>query len=162
MTWPRECAIAERTWSPRETRDLGDFLARMEVHARRLEWMGVHYRPLAPAALNALFQWTAAGTSLQLSFRAPFAGAQIRYTLDGSEPTMDSARGDGPTPLPTGPTWIKARVFRSNSRESFRTEALALPGPMLVSASHTRGLERAFDGDENTSAVSNASLVAGD
>jgi hypothetical protein len=117
---------------------------------------------MAPAALDTLLQWTAAGTSLQLSFRPPFAGAQIRYTLDGSEPSMDSARGDGPTPLPAAPTWIKARVFRSNSRESFRTEALALPGPMLVSASHTRGLERAFDGDENTSAVSNASLVAGD
>jgi hexosaminidase len=162
MTWPRECAIAERTWSPRDTRDLSHFLARMDVHSRRLEWLGVNYRPTAPAALDTLFHWTAAGTSLQLGFRPPFAGAQIRYTLDGSEPTMDSARGDGPTPLPAGPTWIKARVFRAHSRESFFAEALALPGPMLVSASHTRGLERAFDGDENSSAVSNASLFAGD
>lgn len=162
MTWPRECAIAERTWSPRETRDFNQFLARMDLHMRRLEWMGVNYRPIEPRGMDSLFQWTAAGTSMRLGFRAPFAGAIIRYTLDGSEPGDESAHGDGPTPLPPTTTRIRARVQRAASRESFHAEALCVGGDLLVSASHPAQLARAFDGDENSSAVGGASLVAGD
>ncbi len=162
MTWPRQCAIAERTWSPRETRDLSNFLARMELHARRLEWMGVHYRPIPPAGMADLFQWTAAGTSMRLSFRAPFRDARIRYTLDGSQPGENSARGDGPTPVPAQTTRLRARVERAGSRESFESEALLVNGNLLVTASHPRELARAFDGDANTAAISQASLASGD
>ena len=44
MIWPRACALAEATWSSKDSRNYDDFLRRLEVHARRLEELGIHYR----------------------------------------------------------------------------------------------------------------------
>jgi hexosaminidase len=44
MIFPRECALAEVTWSPKEARNFDDFLRRLGTDERRLEQMGVHYR----------------------------------------------------------------------------------------------------------------------
>jgi len=41
MTWPRQAALAEAGWSPKEARDWRDFAARLEVHRARLQAMGV-------------------------------------------------------------------------------------------------------------------------
>jgi hexosaminidase len=44
MIFPRECALAELTWSPKESRNFDDFLRRLETDERRLDQMGVNYR----------------------------------------------------------------------------------------------------------------------
>jgi hexosaminidase len=44
MAFPRMCALAEVTWSPKASRDWDDFMRRMEIHARRLEELGINYR----------------------------------------------------------------------------------------------------------------------
>jgi hexosaminidase len=44
MIFPRECALAEVTWSPKEARNFDDFLRRLEIDQRRLDQMGVNYR----------------------------------------------------------------------------------------------------------------------
>lgn len=41
MTWPRQAALAEVGWSPKERRDWADFSARWEVHRARLQAWGV-------------------------------------------------------------------------------------------------------------------------
>lgn len=41
QTWPRLCALAEVGWTPAESRNTAEFLARMEGHARRLAAMGI-------------------------------------------------------------------------------------------------------------------------
>jgi hexosaminidase len=46
MLWPRACAFAEALWST-PTRDWGAFEARLGAHLRRLDVLGVNYRPLA-------------------------------------------------------------------------------------------------------------------
>lgn len=45
------------------------------------------------------------------------AGGEIRYTLDGTEPTADSARYIGPVPLPAG-TMIRAIAIEPGRRSS--------------------------------------------
>src|SRR5208282_4413402 len=40
MIFPRECALAEVTWSPRKARPFDDFLQRLEIDERRLDEMG--------------------------------------------------------------------------------------------------------------------------
>jgi hexosaminidase len=44
MIFPRESALAEVTWSPKDARNLDDFLRRLEIDDRRLDEMGINYR----------------------------------------------------------------------------------------------------------------------
>ena len=48
--WPRMAAIAERFWSPQNTRDIPSMYARMETESMRLEAVGLqhrsYYRPM--------------------------------------------------------------------------------------------------------------------
>ncbi len=50
MAFPRACALAEVAWSPPEGRDLPDFISRLDAHLRRLDSLGVRYRPLGGPA----------------------------------------------------------------------------------------------------------------
>jgi hexosaminidase len=45
MAFPRESALAEVLWTPRERRDFADFSARLTVHLARLRALDVNYRP---------------------------------------------------------------------------------------------------------------------
>ncbi len=47
MTFPRLCALMEVGWSPKNSRDLNDFMRRLSVHTKRLDAMGVRYRALS-------------------------------------------------------------------------------------------------------------------
>ncbi len=48
--WPRMAAIAERFWSPQQTRDVRSMYARMQAESLRLQWVGLqhlsYYRPM--------------------------------------------------------------------------------------------------------------------
>jgi hexosaminidase len=44
MIFPRESALAEVAWSPKDARNFDDFLRRLEIDNRRLDQMGVNYR----------------------------------------------------------------------------------------------------------------------
>ncbi len=44
MIFPRECAIAEVSWSSPSSRNWDDFMRRLQVHARRLDELGINYR----------------------------------------------------------------------------------------------------------------------
>jgi hexosaminidase len=47
MAFPRACALAETFWSPRDGKDLSDFLVRLERHEERLRAAGIPHHPLA-------------------------------------------------------------------------------------------------------------------
>ena len=47
MTWPRAAALAEVVWSPAAGKDYADFLGRLQIDCKRLDALGVGYRPLA-------------------------------------------------------------------------------------------------------------------
>ena len=44
MIFPRLTALAEVTWSAKETRNYDDFLRRLKTDDRRLDQLGVNYR----------------------------------------------------------------------------------------------------------------------
>ena len=44
MAFPRACALAEVTWSAKASRDHDDFMRRLQIHARRLDQLGINYR----------------------------------------------------------------------------------------------------------------------
>lgn len=47
MMFPRLCALSEMAWTAPEKQDLADFLIRLKVHLKRLDVLGIQYRPLA-------------------------------------------------------------------------------------------------------------------
>ncbi len=50
MAFPRMCALAEVGWSPKAERNWDDFSRRLQTHLRRLDELGVNYRPVAVEA----------------------------------------------------------------------------------------------------------------
>jgi len=50
MIYPRLCAIAEISWSPKAGRDYGDFTQRLQTQFQRFDQMGVNYRRESPPA----------------------------------------------------------------------------------------------------------------
>ena len=86
--FPRLCAVAEVAWTPQEERDFGDFAARLErTHYRRLYEAGIRFRVPFPEVTYA---------DGVLRAEAPYAGAVVRYTADGSEPTCFSTPYEAP------------------------------------------------------------------
>lgn len=58
MAWPRLSALAEVAWSPVASRNFEDYTRRLDVDLRRLEAMGVNYRPLVSHVdANAIGGW---------------------------------------------------------------------------------------------------------
>jgi hexosaminidase len=47
MTFPRACALAEVTWSAKDSRDWDDFMRRLQIHVRRLDELNINYRHAA-------------------------------------------------------------------------------------------------------------------
>lgn len=46
MVFPRALALAEKAWTPRDNQQWDDFLPRLQAHLKRLDAMGIQYRPL--------------------------------------------------------------------------------------------------------------------
>lgn len=53
MAFPRACALAEVAWTPQAQRDYADFSARLGMHVKRIETLGVNYRRLPDQGPNA-------------------------------------------------------------------------------------------------------------
>ena len=44
MIFPRECALAEITWSDPSAKNWNDFEQRLQVHEQRMDELGINYR----------------------------------------------------------------------------------------------------------------------
>lgn len=77
--FPRMCAVAEVGWTPQELRNYADFDARLaRTHFERMWNMGIRFRIPAP------------DVDAQGNVRCPYPNMVVRYTFDGTEPTVSS------------------------------------------------------------------------
>lgn len=147
QVFPRLCALAEVGWTPKERRDWGDFVRRMDVHFRRLEAMGVTYF-IPPPFFDGQFADFVDRVDVVLTPGA--TPSEIRYTLDGSEPGPASIKYEKPIRL-TKSTTVAAKLYLTNGSASDaawrRYEKLEPLSPMAVD-DPTAGLAyEYFEGD---------------
>jgi len=86
MLFPRLLALAEVVWSPSK-KNWPDFQSRLIAHYDRLAYRGVNFRVPPPEGVSGR-KWVRDKITLTLS--PPVPGAKIIYTLDGSQPNINS------------------------------------------------------------------------
>ncbi len=112
QTTPRMIALSETAWSTPDNRSWDNFLKKLAHHAAWLDAHGVNYRipDLTGFGERSVFLDTA--TVRAESF---LPHVQIRYTTDGSEPTLQSALWSGDTLIRSSTTFV-FRGFRPDGR----------------------------------------------
>lgn len=110
MAWPRMCAIAESAWSNFDRKDWDSFTRRMETHFLRLDALNVNYCDAFHNPYIVLHPDTEYDKVAELSVDAP--DAEIRYTLDGTDPDVNSTLYTVPFVINRSQV-IRAAAFRN-------------------------------------------------
>lgn len=108
LAFPRLAALAEIAWSPIDDRDWNGFLPRLDNYVAYIEKYGVRS---ARSMFNIQHTSVPSGGRLLVSLDCERTDVQIRFTLDGSTPDMDSELYMKPLELSSDAT-IKAATFR--------------------------------------------------
>ena len=114
MLLPRLLALSEVVWTRKDLRDLRDFSGRLVSHYERLAAMGVNFRLPPPESLGGR---RISFAPVLIDVGLPYLGAKVRYTLDGSEPALDSPLYSQPVEI-TQSAILKARTFLAGGRAS--------------------------------------------
>ncbi|MCX2739623.1 glycoside hydrolase family 20 protein [Pontibacter anaerobius] len=109
MVFPRIAALSEVLWTPANLKDWDSFKQRMQQQYRRYDAMGVHYAKSAYQVRQQL-ELNPQHNSAKVTFATDATGTDIFYTLDGSAPTPQTNKYDGPIELNKAAV-IKAASF---------------------------------------------------
>lgn len=145
--FPRLAAVAEVAWSPMAARGWDGFLARLPAQLQRYRALGIDYSDGAFAADIGLEGGAAAvlaGGAAKVALGNQTGSGQIRYTLDGSEPTLQSSRYGAPFAV-TLPATVKAAVFSDDGRPLAATRTRRFDRAALLGVD-TQGLRNCHDG----------------
>ena len=119
MTYPRLFAVAENGWTAESTQDWDDFIDRLQPQLKRLDVKGVRY---ANSVFNPWIHQTGNGKTIEITLNSELSLPEIRYTLNGSEPTANSKVYSTPIVLTETKT-IKAAIFKNGKRLGNSIEA---------------------------------------
>jgi len=123
MAWPRAMALAEVAWSKKEDRNFDDFQRRLQSGYLLLQRLNVnYYRP--SNFLTVISQPDLDRKQDKISFLSEQYQPEIRYTLDGSNPTAASALYAEPF-YTSGKTEIKAAIFKNGEQQGNVTDYTA-------------------------------------
>ena len=115
--FPRFLVFSEQCWSSKQ-KDLDDFVHRMSFQYKVLDNKDVNYYVQHPNGLHDDVCYTDEYT---VNLSLPINSAEIRFTLDGSEPIKESALFIEAFNVPIG-TVIRAKTFLPNGRSSITVE----------------------------------------
>ncbi|WP_370003363.1 beta-N-acetylhexosaminidase [Winogradskyella sp.] len=112
MAFPRMLAMSEVVWSKPENKNHEDFVLRLEQFHKRLDVLNVNYaNHLYEIDGNVVSQNDTTYYKLETLTK----GKTIRYTLDGSEPDLNSKIYQSQIPISQSTT-IKAAVFKDKKQ----------------------------------------------
>ena len=112
---PKMMGVSERAWNavPEWSKDLTDIKAYNEARHQYNLKIGTRELPLLKG-MGYNFRVGPPGVKLEdgkLLINTQYPDELVTYTLDGSEPTIDSPRWTAPVPFKTQPQVIKAKAF---------------------------------------------------
>ena len=112
MVFPRILAMSELDWSKPENKNYEDFVSRVENFHARLKALDINFA-------NHLYEieghLNSENHQVNYELKTLTKDKIIRYTLDGSEPSLDSNIYSNPIPI-TQSTMIKAGVFKDENQ----------------------------------------------
>ena len=111
---PRLTALSEVAWASNENKNWKDYLARLENQFPLWDDLGVNYYIQSPEGLKKDIY---TGDHKKVVLSSPYKNATIKYTLDGSEPTLNSAEYTQAF-LVTDKDTIKAKTFLPSGKSS--------------------------------------------
>ncbi len=118
MIFPRAIALAELAWTPAALRNYDQFLQRLRPQAALLKQLQVPYAAnfdeVVSAGIKPLKGMVA------LSLYSSYPAAQIRYTTDGTAPSINSTLYTGPVVMKKTAT-LKALAFDERRKPIGRT-----------------------------------------
>ena len=115
MLLPKMMGVSERAWTavPEWSKDLTDTKAYDEARHQYNLKIGTRELPLLKG-MGFNFRVGPPGIKVvdgMLLINTQYPDELVTYTLDGSEPTVDSSRWTAPVPVKTQPQVIKAKTF---------------------------------------------------
>jgi hexosaminidase len=115
MLLPKMMGVSERAWTamPEWSKDLADINAYNEARHQYNLKIGTRELPLLKG-MGYTFRVGPPGIKVvdgMLYINTQYPDELVTYTLDGSEPTVDSPRWTAPVPVKTQPQVIKAKTF---------------------------------------------------
>lgn len=110
MMLPRICALSEALWTDGEQKDKRAFIEKMDFHFDRLQALGYNF---AGSALSPDYEvsYDKPSKTFSLALMNELNLYEIRYTLDGSTPSMNSELYAQPIRY-TSPIQLNAQCFR--------------------------------------------------
>lgn len=114
MLLPRLIALSEVVWSDKNLRNLDDFLQRIKKHYEILSTKNINFRIPTPLPdENEIL--ISKGT--KVTFNKPIDNSNIFYTIDGTEPTINSIKYTEPLIIDDN-ILIKAKTFLPNGKSN--------------------------------------------
>ncbi|MEM7380940.1 MAG: family 20 glycosylhydrolase [Bacteroidota bacterium] len=118
MSFPRTYAVAESGWTEHKNKDWNDFTARLEVQNQRLDQQGIRY---AVSAFSPWIDHKGVGEGIEISMKTEVNGLDIFYTLDGTDPTMQSENYNGSFTIEESAD-INAKAFKGTEPVGYNSK----------------------------------------
>ncbi len=112
MVFPRIMAMSEVVWSSPENKNYADFISRVEVFNKRLDVLDINY---ANHLYEVEGELLSEKNKLSYQLNTLTKDKTIRYTLDGSEPSITSKVYETPIII-NGDMLLKAAVFNTEKQ----------------------------------------------
>lgn len=110
MTFPRIYAIAENGWTKQKNKSWDNFTERLSLQMKRLDAQGTRY---AVSAFSPWIDHQGNGKAIEVTLKTEVNGLDIHYTLDGTEPDINSIKYNKPFTSDKS-IQLRARAFKDS------------------------------------------------